>query len=83
MIKEDTSQDYCTFFPEGLSKDISWSHCCKVHDKAYELQVNKGQADRELYNCVKEASPEGITWIVAALMFVGVSLLGKRFYNKK
>lgn len=70
-------EDHCTFFPEG-----SWSHCCQSHDKAYELQVDKSTADLELYNCVKEASPTGITWIVAALMFVGVSLLGKKFYRK-
>ena len=76
-MKEDTSQDYCTFFIEG-----SWSHCCQQHDKAYETQVPKGQADIDLYNCVKEASPTGITWIVAALMLVGVTLLGKKFYKK-
>ncbi len=81
-MKEDPSQDYCTFFPEGLPKDINWSHCCQAHDKAYEMQVDKGQADRDLYNCVKEASPSEFTWIVAALMFVAVSLLGKRFYKK-
>ena len=81
-MKEDTSQDYCTFFPEGLSKDTSWSHCCQAHDKAYELQLDKGKADVELYNCVKDSSPEGITWIVAALMFVGVAIFGKKFYKK-
>ena len=70
-------KDYCTFFPEG-----SWSLCCQAHDKAYETQAPKGQADMDLYNCVKEASPNGLTWIVAALMLVGVTLLGKKFYKK-
>lgn len=69
--------DYCTLFPEG-----SWSHCCKAHDRAYEMQVDKGQADMDLYNCVKDSSPEGFTWIVAALMLVGVSLFGRKFYKK-
>lgn len=70
-------EDYCTFFIEG-----SWSHCCQAHDKAYELQVDKGQADRELYSCVKDSSDTSGIILVAALMFVAVSLLGKRFYKK-
>lgn len=69
--------DYCTLFIEG-----SWGHCCQVHDKAYETQVPKRQADLELYTCVKEASPSGLTWIIAALMFAGVSLFGRKFYKK-
>lgn len=70
-------KDYCTFFPEG-----SWSLCCQAHDKAYETQAPKGQADLELYNCVKDSSNTFGIGIVAALMFVGVTLMGKRFYRK-
>ena len=70
-------EDYCTFFPDG-----SWSHCCKAHDKAYEMQGDKHTADIELYSCVKEASPSGLTWLVAVLMLAGVSLFGRKFYKK-
>ena len=71
-------ENYCTLFFEG-----SWGHCCEVHDKAYETQVDKGKADIDLYNCVREADPEALTWVVAALMFAGVSLFGSRFYRKR
>ena len=71
-------ENYCTFFFEG-----TWSHCCEKHDVAYETQVDKKQADIDLYNCVREADPEVLTWIVAALMLAGVSLFGSRFYKKK
>ena len=71
-------ENYCTFFFEG-----TWTECCRIHDIAYETQVDKKQADIDLYNCVREADPEALTWIVAALMFAGVSLFGARFYKKK
>lgn len=76
-MKEDASQDYCTLFFEG-----SWSLCCQAHDKAYEMQIPKGQADMDLYNCVRDSSSTFGIGLVAALMFVAVSLLGKRFYKK-
>ena len=75
--------NYCTFFFEGFSKEYTWTECCHKHDIAYELQLDKKQADIDLYNCVKDTSPEVLTWIVAALMLVGVSLFGSRFYKKK
>lgn len=70
-------QDYCTFFPEG-----SWQHCCKAHDKAYEMQVDKSVADTNLYNCVKESSDVYGIGLVATLMFIGISIFGRRFYKK-
>jgi hypothetical protein len=75
--------NHCTFFFEGFSTKYSWTHCCAAHDKAYELQLDKKQADIDLYNCVRDADPTSITWIVAALMLAGVSLFGSRFYKKK
>ena len=73
-----SKENYCTFFFEG-----SWTHCCEAHDKAYELQEPKGQADVDLFNCVREADPTAITWLVALLMLGAVSLFGARFYKKK
>lgn len=73
--------NHCTFFFEGFSKEYTWTHCCAAHDKAYELQEPKGQADIDLFNCVREADPEVLTWVVAALMFGAVSLFGSRFYR--
>ena len=70
-------EDHCTLFFEG-----SWSHCCKAHDIAYETQVDRTEADIELFNCVRESSPESLTSLVAALMFIGVSLFGSRNYIK-
>jgi hypothetical protein len=71
-------ENYCTLFFEG-----TWGECCRIHDIAYETQEPKGQADIDLYNCVKEADPEVLTWLVAAIVFAGVSLFGSRFYRKK
>lgn len=71
-------ENYCTFFFEG-----SWTECCRKHDIAYETQAPKGQSDIELFNCVRESDPTAVTWVVAALMFAGVSLFGARFYRKK
>jgi hypothetical protein len=71
--------NHCTFFFEG-----TWTECCHKHDIAYETHtVSKGQADIDLFNCVREADPTTLTWIVAALMLAGVSLFGSRFYKKK
>lgn len=75
-------EDYCTFFPEGLSKDVSWSHCCQAHDRAYEMQVDKGQADRDLYSCVKDSSNTFGIGLIAVLVFMGVVVFGRKFYKK-
>lgn len=69
--------DYCTLFPEGW-----WQHCCKAHDLAYETQVPKKDADIALFNCVAESGLTVPSFLIAALMFAGVSLFGRRFYNK-
>ena len=71
-------EDHCTLFFEG-----SWKTCCKAHDIAYETQVDRTEADIELFNCVRESSPEPLTWLVAALMFIGVFTFGWVFYKKK
>lgn len=76
-------ENHCTLFLEGFSTKYSWSHCCEAHDRAYEIQVDKSQADIDLFNCVREADPTAVTWVVAVLMFVGVSLFGARWYRKK
>ncbi len=76
----ETIQDYCTAFPENLfGKDLS--QCCKAHDLAYETQTPKKEADVALFNCVADSGGVG-AYLVAALMFAGVSLFGMRFYKR-
>lgn len=82
-MKEETT-DYCTMFPEGIP-GWSWQHCCKAHDLAYETQVPKKEADIALFNCVYGSADGWLavpSFLVAALMFAGVTAFGRRFYNQ-
>lgn len=82
-MKEETI-DYCTSFPESLFR-IDLSYCCKAHDLAYETQVSKNEADIALFRCVYDSADGWLvvpSFLIAALMFAGVSLFGKRFYLK-
>jgi len=74
-------ENNCTLFPDSIG-DWSWSHCCKAHDIAYELQVDKSQADVELYKCIAESGDTTIAVVMASVVFAGVYLFGRYFYNK-
>lgn len=80
-MKENPSENHCTAWPE-----VYWSHCCKAHDEAYTLQLDKAQADKELLSCVAD-SADGIlvvpTIIVAWLMYSAVRVFGRAFYKRK
>lgn len=77
-------ENHCTLFPDKSYK-LDWQHYCKAHDKAYELQVDRREADQELAKCVYN-SADGVfvipALIIATVMFLGVRVAGKRFYNK-
>jgi len=61
-------KDYCTAWFEG-----NWGHCCQAHDFHYSTMstVSRFQADKYLYQCVKQKSKP-----IAILMFLGVRVLG-------
>lgn len=66
-------KDHCTMFPEG-----NWSECCARHDRRYEnKRLTRFQADKLLFRCVKRKS----SIIIAAIMFMGVRLVGWYFYD--
>ena len=73
-------KDYCTMFPEGW-----WAYCCKAHDDAYRAHTGKQEADLQLLKCVSE-SKDGVlsapSLLIGLIMFAGVSLFGKKYYNK-
>ena len=70
--------DYCTSWPDRLfGKD--WSHCCLAHDVAYSLPGSQFEDDIELMRCVAEATG---WWPLAAAMFLGVVLFGKRYRKR-
>lgn len=73
--------DYCTFWFEGW-----WSTCCANHDLAYLNQVPKLVADQELAQCIIAVASNPVQNVVgygvAGIMFLGVSLFGRRFYKK-
>lgn len=72
--------DYCTWFPEGW-----WSTCCELHDKAYADQIGQYVADKALFVCVATSGNTVLQVVVgvavATVMFLGVRLFGKRYYN--
>ena len=70
-------KDNCTFFLEGW-----WGDCCKAHDIAYETQVDKSTADKELFNCIKDSGYAFPSLLIAACVFAAVSVFGKRWYSK-
>lgn len=76
--------DYCTLSPEGFL-GLNWSECCRAHDAAYTVQIDKNEADAELMKCIYE-SGDGVFSIpalgVAFIFFSAVSFFGSRFYNK-
>lgn len=69
----------CTLFPDSFA-GLNWSHCCALHDVAYELGINRTVADKELYQCVADAT--GVNWF-AGIIFTAVSLFGWIFYKKR
>jgi hypothetical protein len=58
---------------------MDWSHCCLLHDIAYDLRLDRSTADAELFNCVFAAT--GL-YGLAGLMFVAVSLFGWVFWKR-
>ncbi len=72
--------DYCTFFPEGW-----WSHCCEAHDVAYAAQIGQMTADTSLLQCVAAAGDgllAPVSVAVGVVMFLGVTVFGRRYYRK-
>lgn len=73
--------DFCTWFPEGW-----WSTCCEMHDKAYADHIGQLIADKALFLCVATSGSNTFeivaSCVVATVMFIGVRMFGKRYYNK-
>jgi hypothetical protein len=69
----------CTLWPDRFG-DMNWSHCCLLHDVAYDLGLPRATADWELYTCVMTATHAH--WF-AGLMFVAVSVFGWIFYQRR
>lgn len=56
---------------------FNWNACCKAHDLAYSMGMNKEAADKALELCVNH-----ILWPMGWIMFIGVTLFGWLFYRK-
>lgn len=74
--------DHCTWFPEGW-----WAKCCQAHDQDYLAQVLKWLADERLWQCVATSASDNpllavASGLVASVMFGGVTLFGKRWYDR-
>jgi hypothetical protein len=80
------NEGYCTGWVDGF-----WGYCCKLHDLAYEIGVERAKADWDLLMCVaSSASSSGDAWwmglvalVMAILMFVTVRILGWLYYPHK
>lgn len=77
-------EDYCTLWPDKTFT-LDYQHCCQAHDKAYELQVDRKEADKELFKCIYESTDNALliipALIMASVMYMGVRVFGKRFFN--
>lgn len=71
-------QDYCTLWPDSLF-NRNWSHCCKQHDVAYDLGVDRALADDVLAACVAQVT--NWPWF-AFVMFCGVSVFGRVAWHR-
>lgn len=76
------TMDYCTLFPEGW-----WAHCCAAHDAAYAAQAARSVADKALLQCVAASATSSpalavVSAAVGVVMYVGVRLAGRFFYDK-
>lgn len=70
---EGFNQGFCTLFWDG-----DWGKCCQIHDLEYGMLVNKLAADWHLFTCVGASN-----WLIALIMFAGVSIFGWFFYPRK
>jgi hypothetical protein len=81
-------EDFCTMFPEGIKViGLSWQHCCVAHDNAYTYgtTVDRKDADAQLLSCVNSSGDALLAvpaLFIGFLMFAGVRVFGKRYYNK-
>ena len=81
-IKRICNKNHSTcFFDRITIKGVTydWSECAINHDKDYSTSnvgITRLEADRKLYNCVKEKSKA-----IASIMFIGVRLFGKLYWK--
>jgi len=72
--------NYCTLFPDKIN-GVDISKCCKQHDIAYSLQIEKKSADIELYNCIKDLEESNpFVQIIALIVFGGVWWFGRLWW---
>ena len=83
LMPDGTRSDGCTGWPDG-----PWHACCVEHDRAYRQLgklslwrafIERRKADLALASCVASKGHP----IVAALMFVGVRIVGWPIWLKR
>lgn len=70
-------EDHCTFWPDRFGQ-IDWSHCCFIHDVAYEVVNSRWESDIALVVCVAEVAG----WPLGLLMGSGVVMFGWIFWKR-
>lgn len=86
-LKKGVKHDGCTGVP-----DFKVGICCGEHDTHYQLaDVSRWEADKRLFKCIlKKGVPSKIwklpynsNWFLATTFWVGVCLIGWKFYRRK
>ncbi len=77
-MKRFKNKDWCSYFPDHVFGKYIGDVCAK-HDVRYEdKSKSRWTSDLELFNDVKR---RGLP-ITAGVMWIGVRLIGWKFYNK-
>ena len=66
-------RNYCTGLPDIFASAIN--HCCKAHDDAYVLHIDKIQADLDFYSCVELATNP-----IWAIVLTVIACIGGYYY---
>lgn len=86
-LKKGVRHDGCTGVPDG-----NFALCCAEHDTHYQLRdISRAEADERLRLCMlKKGIPSKIgpfaynsNWLASTAYYVGVRVLGWKFYGSK
>lgn len=75
-LNTTNAQDACTLWPDTLF-GVNYTACCYAHDRAYEMQLPRLEADIELGRCVAAL---GLP-VLGNVMALGVILFGYWAYR--
>ena len=56
---------------------------CKQHDFRYSSKsIARSKADKEMFNSIRAETPKIVSFPLACIMYTGIRLVGKPFWDK-